>query len=117
MRKYYGKTFKSWPSRLRLQERSYYCFLIFSIISTIACGSPAKPEAEANEEPLARTKFTNRIENFFEYAPLRAGKPSQFLIHLTDLSDGTPVEKADVPLTIRKAGGGQASEVKSKVGA
>src|SRR5829696_889679 len=116
MRKYYGKTFKSWPSRLRLQERSYYCFLIFSIISTIACGSPAKPEAEANEEPLARTEFTDRIENFFEYTPLRAGKPSQFLIHLTDLSDGTPVEKADVTLTIRKAGGGQANELKAKVG-
>jgi hypothetical protein len=53
------------------------------------------------EEALARTEFTDRIENFFEYAPLHVGKPSQFRIHLTDLSDGSPVEKAEVTLTVR----------------
>jgi len=32
---------------------------------------------------------------------LRPGKPSQFLIHLTDLSDGSPVEQAEVTLMVR----------------
>jgi hypothetical protein len=71
---------------------------------------------EEAEEALSRTEFTERIENFFEHDPLKAGKPSQFLIHLTDLTDGTPVEKADVTLTARPKGGAAATEVKAKVG-
>ncbi len=64
-----------------------------------------------------RTEFTERIENFFEYQSLKAGKPSQFRIHLTDLSDGSPVEQAEVTLTIRgEAGGTQQSQMKARVG-
>lgn len=82
------------------------------------CSSGAKPQAEAEEEEaIARTEFTGRIENFFEYEPLKAGKPSQFRIHLTDLSDGSPVENAEVKLTIRaKSGGASAGDVTAKVG-
>ena len=69
------------------------------------------------EEPEARTEFTDKVENFFEFAPLKAGKESQFLIHLTDLSDGSPVEKADVVLTIRnQASKAEVGQVKAKVG-
>jgi 5-hydroxyisourate hydrolase-like protein (transthyretin family) len=80
--------------------------------------SGANPQAEAEEEEaIARTEFTERIENFFEYEPLKAGKPSMFRIHLTDLSDGSPVEKAEVKLTIRaKGGGASAGETTAKVG-
>jgi len=82
------------------------------------CSSGAKSQAEAGEtEAIARTEFTGRVENFFEYEPLRAGKPSQFRIHITDLSDGSPVEKAEVKLTIRaKGGGASAGETTAKVG-
>ena len=82
------------------------------------CSSGAKPHAEAEEEEaIARTEFTERIENFFEYEPLKVGKTSQFLIHLTDLSDGSPVEKAEVKLTIRaKGAGASAGETTAKVG-
>jgi hypothetical protein len=81
-------------------------------LSLLGCsGSNASPdagvssEAHAEElEPIARTEFTDRVENFFEYEPLHAGKPSQFRIHLTDLSDGAPVEKAEVTLTVRPKG-------------
>ena len=98
-----------------LISKTLLCVLVFLAISGVGCGTAAKPEA-AEEEALSRTEFTDRIENFFEYSPLRAGVPSQFLIHLTDLSDGTPVEKADVTLKIRKQSGGEATEVKAKVG-
>lgn len=77
----------------------------------------AVDKAAEEEEAIARTEFTERIENFFEYEPLKAGKPSQFRIHLTDLSDGSPVEQAEVTLSIRpQSGGTESSEMKAKVG-
>lgn len=84
------------------------------------CGSRTAEQeagAEHEEEAVARTEFTKRIENFFEYDPLHAGKPSQFLIHLTDLSDGTPVEQAEVTLTAKPKGGGTGvMQLKARVG-
>ena len=74
-------------------------------LAALGC-SPTSPAPAATEhdepEALARTEFTDRVENFFEYEPLHAGKPSQFRIHLTDLSDGSPVEQAKVSLTVRR---------------
>jgi hypothetical protein len=68
-------------------------------------------------EALSRTEFTERIENYFEYEPLKVGKPSQFLIHLTDLSDGTPVEKAEVTLSVRPKGtSSEIAQTKARVG-
>ena len=77
----------------------------------------AVDKATEEEEAIARTEFTERIENFFEYEPLKAGKPSQFRIHLTDLRDGSPVEQAEVTLSIRaQSGGAESSQMKAKVG-
>jgi 5-hydroxyisourate hydrolase-like protein (transthyretin family) len=92
--------------------------LLIILLGVLGCSRNAKPavSAEAEEEALARTEFTERIENFFEYEPLKKGKPSQFLIHLTDLTDGSPVEKAEVTLTIRGNADNSVSEVKAKVG-
>jgi 5-hydroxyisourate hydrolase-like protein (transthyretin family) len=64
----------------------------------------AESEHESEAEPIARTEFNDRLENFFEYPPFQAGKPSQFRIHLTDLMDGSPVEKAEVTLTVQRKG-------------
>ncbi len=92
-------------------------FLALLLTVLAACGSrQQQAEAEHEEEALARTELTDRIENFFEYEPLHAGKPSQFLIHLTDLSDGTPIEKAEVTLVVRTEGGGEAAQTKARVG-
>ncbi len=90
-------------------------FLILTL-GFASCGSAPKAEAEHEEEALSRTEFTSRVENFFEYTPLKAGKPSQFLIHLTDLKDGSPVEKAEVTLKINRKGANDFNEVKAKVG-
>lgn len=82
------------------------------------CARAAKPQIEAEEEEaLSRTEFTERVENFFEYAPLKAGKSSQFRIHLTDLSEGSPVEKAEVTLSVRAGNGGaEVARTKAKIG-
>ncbi len=91
--------------------------LLAVFIALAACGTkPAAEPKPEEEEALSRTEFTSRIENFFEYEPLKAGKPSQFLIHLTDLTDGTPVEKADVTLKIKNKSGAEIELVKARVG-
>jgi 5-hydroxyisourate hydrolase-like protein (transthyretin family) len=98
-------------------RRSVWVFsLLLIFVALSACSSAPKQEAEHEEEALSRTEFTGRIENFFEHDPLKAGKPSQFLIHLTDLSDGTPVEKAEVTLITRTKGGGEVMQTKARVG-
>jgi 5-hydroxyisourate hydrolase-like protein (transthyretin family) len=95
-------------------------FLFTLSMLALGCSrEAAKPQTEhaEEEEAIARTEFTERIENFFEYEPLKNGKASQFLIHLTDLTDGSPVEKAEVTLTIRaRANHAVAAEVKAKIG-
>jgi 5-hydroxyisourate hydrolase-like protein (transthyretin family) len=86
----------------------------------IGCSKPAAPAAgtrSAEPEALSRTEFTQRVENYFEYEPLHAGKASPFRIHLTDLSDGSPVEKAEVTLAVRGKGSTDvAAQAVAKVG-
>jgi hypothetical protein len=92
-----------------------------SILILSACSTPepaAAPSDHAEEpEAIARTEFTDRLENFFEYEPLSAGKPSQFRIHLTDLMDGSPLEQAEVSLIVRRKGeSNSVTQTTAKVG-
>jgi 5-hydroxyisourate hydrolase-like protein (transthyretin family) len=90
----------------------FLCLLIAS-----GCSQPAPPTAAAEPETLSRTEFTGRVENYFEYEPLHGGKASPFRIHLTDLSDGSPVEQAEVTLTVRPKGSSEpVTQTVSKVG-
>lgn len=98
------------------RRRVWVFSFILAVVVISGCSSSPKQEVEHEEEALARTEFTDRIENFFEYDPLKAGKQSQFLIHLTDLSDGTPVENAEVTLTTRAKGGAEVMQTKARVG-
>lgn len=81
-----------------------------------SCSRKEPPAAGHEEEALSRTEFTERIENFFEHDPLHAGKGSQFLIHLTDLSDGTPVEQAEITLVARTKDGAEVMQTKARIG-
>lgn len=90
--------------------------LTLALLLSAGCGSSPKQEAEHEDEAIAHTEFTDRIENFFEYDPLKAGQTSQFLIHLTDLTDGTPVEKAEVTLITRAKNGAEVMQTKARVG-
>ncbi len=82
------------------------------------CSKPeTKAPASVEPEALSRTEFTQRVENYFEYEPLRRAKPSQVRIHLTDLSDGSPVEKAEVSLTVRPKGSTESAvQATSRIG-
>ena len=91
-----------------------------SMLIVFGCSNgspPVSSSSEAEPEAIARTEFTDRLENFFEYEPLQSGKPSQVLIHLTDLADGSPVEQAEVSLTVRRRGRGETvAQTTAKVG-
>ena len=93
--------------------------LLSATVLSISCSKPAPPAAAPAAEPeaLSRTEFTQRVENYFEYEPLHSGKASQVRIHLTDLSDGYPVEKAEVTLTVRpKASGTSTVQTTARIG-
>ena len=103
-------------SKTTVRSRTVVLSVLALFLIQFGC-SRAQPVAdEHEEEALSRTEFTERIENFFEHDPLKAGKPSQFLIHLTDLSDGTPVEKAEVTLITRAEDGSEVMQTKARVG-
>ena len=77
--------------------------------------SPSTSPAE-EEEAIARTEFNERLENFFEFDAFKPGRASKFLIHLTDLTTGKPVSKAEVTLTARGPNGNEIKTVNAKVG-
>lgn len=98
-------------------QAALWAIALLILFSAAACSRNEKTAEAEEEEALSRTEFTDRIENFFEHDPMRAGKPGNFLIHLTDLADGSPVEKADVTLTIRsQASGAEVGQTKAKIG-
>ena len=97
--------------------RSLLLILCLILLGCSTSNPTAAPAPTAEPEALSRTEFTDRVENYFEYEPLHAGKPSQVRIHLTDLSDGTPVEKAEVTLVVRPKGSSQvAAQTVSRIG-
>jgi len=103
-----------------LLKAAVLLMLQISTLALMSCSESkpaAVPATEVEPEAIARTEFTDRIENFFEYEPLHAGKPSQFRIHLTDLLDGLPIEQAQVSLTVRRIGTTESvAETVAKIG-
>src|SRR5262249_32132208 len=75
------------------------------------------PQVAPEPETLSETKFTARAKNYFEYEPLHAGKAGPFRIHLTDLSDGSPVDQAQVTLTVSTKGSASSvAQTTSRIG-
>jgi 5-hydroxyisourate hydrolase-like protein (transthyretin family) len=99
-----------------VRSRTVILFALALLVVQFGCSRTQSVTEEHEEEALSRTEFTERIENFFEHDPLKAGKPSQFLIHLTDLSDGTPVEKAEVTLVTKAKDGSEVMQTTARVG-
>ena len=99
------------------RSRTVLLICLVFLLLQIACSRSQTALSKPEEEALSRTEFTERIENYFEYEPLKAGKQSQFLIHLTDLSDGTPIETAEVTIFVRSKGSAsEVTQTKAKVG-
>lgn len=106
-----------WPAPSILLRWLSPPLVLFLTFGWAACSRGEKTPAATEAEALARTAFTQRVENYFEYDPLKAGKPSQFLIHLTDLADGSPVEKAEVTLRVRAKGNrAEVAQTRARIG-
>ena len=98
------------------RQMAVFLLILFLMAGLSSCRSKPGDIEKPEEAALSRTEFTERVENFFEFTPLKVGEKSQFLIHLTDLSDGSPVEKAEVTLTVRNKQGAEVGGTKAKVG-
>lgn len=98
------------------QVRRFALLLSLLLLSCGQSSTPVQQHSEGEHEAIARTEFSNRIENFFEYSPLVPGKASHFLIHLTNLSTGKPVKNAEVELIVTDKAATQVAQVTAKVG-
>ena len=76
------------------------------LLSAAACGrgtEPAAPE-DAELDPLAVTRWTEKTELFAEYPPLVVGQTSRFAIHLTDLRTFKAVTAGQVEVQLQGGG-------------
>jgi RND family efflux transporter MFP subunit len=58
---------------------------------------------DGERAPIVITDFTSQTELFLEFLPLVVGQPAEFLVHLTRLSDFTPLATGTVSVVL--AGG------------
>jgi len=82
---------------MKTNERRFAPLLLVALLA--ACGrNEAAPEEPAAEDPPAEavTIWSDRTELFMEYPPLVAGEQARFAIHLTDLSNFTPLREGTV---------------------
>jgi hypothetical protein len=84
----------------------------FSACSRASSNTLAVENAEG--ERLSKTVFTENLGAYLVYSPLKAGKPSDFALHLTDLDEGTPVAKAEVTLNLRSESNQAATTFKAQ---
>jgi membrane fusion protein, heavy metal efflux system len=83
---------------MKLWHLRVVCVLLALMTSMAACrGAQPPAPAEADEPPThAVTTWTEKTELFMEYPPLVAGEQARFAIHLTDLSDFSPLREGRV---------------------
>jgi hypothetical protein len=98
---------RGWPLLLMI-----LCSFLFAACSSAASRNAAEKEHEA--ERLTKTVFAEKLGAYLVYSPLKAGKPSNFALHLTDLGEGTPVAKAEVTFNLRAKGNQATTTFKTK---
>jgi len=105
-------------SHLRRSWLSILSALVLLVVSSFSACSRASSNTlaveNAKDEKLSKTVFTEKLGAYLVYSPLKAGKPSDFALHLTDLDEGTPVAKAEVTLNARSKSNQAATTFKAK---
>lgn len=84
---------------------SSFAVLLPALLFVAGCG-PAGGEGETHEQgAISVTIWTDKTELFMEYPLLVEGQESEFLAHLTTLSDFRPVTQGKVTLNFKNASG------------
>ncbi|MDX2033760.1 MAG: FixH family protein [Blastocatellia bacterium] len=91
--------------------------LLLSASGLSACfdaASKGAAEKEPGVERLTKTVFTEKLGAYLVYSALKANAPGDFELHLTDLSEGTPVADAEVAFNVRSKGNQAATLVNAR---
>ncbi len=93
-----------------------FAFLLLAAGGLSACTRAVSNAPAGDAGRLSKTVFAEKLGAYLVYAPLKAGRPSEFALHLTDLTEGTPVDKAEIALTAKSKGTQSATAVSAKAG-
>lgn len=75
--------------------------LLFILIGCSNHDHKDQEQAHTADMTTQVTVWSDKSELFMEYEPLQPGKKGNFLIHLTRISDGKPVDEGALKLTLR----------------
>ena len=83
-------------------------WLLAPVVSLVLAGCRENGAAEASGEPAggAITLWTDSTELFMEHPALIVGAPDRFAVHLTDLTDFTPLRSGRITLHFQPRDGG-----------
>ncbi len=102
----------AWVRRSANMHRMIPLLLLTGLLA-VSCGEAGgghdeeqEDHAESHEEETSQLLlFSGETEWFIEYTPMISGETSEWLIHLTRLSDGRPADAKKVTLRMRTADG------------
>lgn len=78
---------------------------LLSLLILFGCQSREHEGADHEEEMIAVTQWTDKMEIFMEYETAVVGHEIKFIIHLTTLSDFQPVRDGKVTLNFKQTNG------------
>lgn len=78
--------------------------VVLILVAVVACHSHPENSESAAEDSVIVTLWTDKLELFMEYPPLRSGEPAQFAAHLTYLETFEPVTDGPVRFRYEKQG-------------
>lgn len=86
-----------------------FALILIVAFSIVACRQPAVEvdDGHSHEDSHSTTitKWSENLELFVEFAPIIKGQETEFIIHLTKLSDFKPVTSGSVELDLQPHGG------------
>lgn len=96
------------------RKRGLLMLLLLTVGGLSACSRAASETPPAESAKRSKTVFTEKLGAYLVYAPLKAGRPSEFALHLTDLEKGTPVPEVEVSMLARSKSTQSGTPLKAK---
>ncbi|MDX2060799.1 MAG: hypothetical protein SFV24_23510, partial [Gemmatimonadales bacterium] len=82
---------------------------VMAVLVGAACARPS-PDLVVELPTVAVTRWTDSTELYLEHPALVVGEAARFAIHLTDLTDFTPLTSGTMTLRLTPSAGGAALE-------